>query len=331
VQEISDRDPKKESDLGSTASKLLAWLGGVIVAGLNVAISVVAARLLFAAQSGFGEGGFGAILFWTVPFATLLGLVFGVFVRRFVASSLPRRFAIGLLVGFAGAGAWTIFVAFLFGPMYGAFSIAPGRVWLVAGPSSVVAGVALLTIAEAISGFSRSPLVLLASFMLPFVVVFLLFQALVYGRGLGPITSPNVTFVAVKWEPDDGDLRISDPLQALTASEKAQLGALELWGRLLIDEISSTGTTARSETVRVIVVMHEPITEMTRLPVPWRQDVIYLQDLSGEWKQFPSDFARSNTDIRVEPRGFQGNPAVQFWLELNSSLESVGFLIWSED
>lgn len=331
MQETSNHGPEKESDLGSTASKLLAWLGGATVAGLNVAISVVAARLLFAAQSGFGEGDFGAILFWTVPFAILLALLFAVFVPRLVASSLPRRFAIGLLVGFAGAGAWTIFVAFLFGPMYGAFSIAPGRVWLVAGPSSMVAGIALLTVAEAVSGFSRSPLVLLASLTLPFAVVFLLFQVLVYGRGLGPITRPNVTFVAAKWEPDDGDLRISDPLQALTASEIAQLRALELGGRLLIDEISGRGTTARRETVRMIVVMHEPIAEATELPVPWRQDVVYLQDLSGEWKQFPPDIAMSGADVRVEPRGFQGNPAVQFWLELNSSLASVGFLIWSED
>jgi hypothetical protein len=100
----------------------------------TLSASLVAAIVLTTVK-GWGEDDIGAFLYWTVPFALLLGLA-----TRLAGPRWPVPVAV---VGAAAGLLWTVVVALLLGPFFLAFGFPVVLGWMAGGAVGLLAGMGL--------------------------------------------------------------------------------------------------------------------------------------------------------------------------------------------
>lgn len=218
-------------------------------------------------NKGFGRGDFGPYLFWTTVFSLLLAALPGR-ARRVMEGRF--RYVMAITGGGLAGLLWTIVVAYLLGPWFGAFSFPVLFCWVAGG----VAGLVLALPKESL----LKQLIICACFALVTVAAPAVLRAAV-------LDDQNLMVVYVRWRPGEGSLTFdAGPFGTdLNAEEKVALTGMLSGGSL---EVAGSFGTGKGKAARMVVVMsHQPSAQF-ELPQPKATSVIYVQ-LHDGWKKHP--------------------------------------------
>ncbi|MGH2574422.1 MAG: hypothetical protein ACRDFC_01845, partial [Ignavibacteria bacterium] len=99
--------------------------------------SVVFFILIFN-QGGFGIGDFTAFIFWTTIFSVIIGVIG--FLFNIILSGLNKflQYVLFIIIGFLSGFFWTILIAMMLGPWFGAFSVPVVVCWIAGGLCSMI-------------------------------------------------------------------------------------------------------------------------------------------------------------------------------------------------
>ncbi|MEY4668054.1 MAG: hypothetical protein RL518_753 [Pseudomonadota bacterium] len=257
---------------------------------LTMLTSLGAAAALSYAHHDRAWRDFIPFVYWTVPFALLLGTVFAPFFRKPREAPALVRLLSAAVMGGLLSGGWTFFVGFLLGPWALLFSFPPGLCWIGAGCG--VAFVAYIVRSRAMIPMMGSALGVSA------IVI-----GMVYGVRGALQEGPQSQCAAI-WRdvPNDSLVIINSHGRDLSWFE-SEARSIFNHGELVVDHgCPPLGTVEPTDGIsRTLVVMTKPIMEWSDLRSPSKGGrLIYVQDGDG-WKRYPENAPLSRRHFSIGP------------------------------
>lgn len=123
-------------------------------AAVSVVASLAAAVAAVVLAGGFGEDDLGSFLFWTLPFAALVGAAAVALTRLVAGRSVAVFLLVAVPVAVVAAALWTIAVAVLLGPFFFAFSFPVLPCWAAGGAVGIAASLAKTRVLLAVAAFA---------------------------------------------------------------------------------------------------------------------------------------------------------------------------------
>ena len=271
--------------------------------------SGLTAATMIAINHGFGAGDMWSFLFWSLPFAALIGVLNLFLTRLYCRLLFLIRYPVAILLGAIAGALWTYLVALFLGAWFGAFSFPVLPCW-IGGASG-----AMVMAAGTCMGMKKNTVVVELLLVITIIVI-----AATGSEPLFAWLSPDqrLEVVFVQWTPGSEHLSVKgipsiaeSPATTLTSEEVARLEAMGLTGKLTITASSFQGAGKHG---RVVIVMHRQVESAVELAQPDATDVIYIQD-GNEWKMYPPDAPTLKRAILLEP--FKHDPrSTSYMVEL---------------
>lgn len=282
---------------------LLAPLVCLAASGLLAVAYVVS-------QGGFGAGDLTPALIWTVPLALMLAALARalrpLWRRLHPLLSWLLSSMLGLVLGFA----WTLAVALLLGPWFGAFSIPVLFCWTGGGLSGLVA-------ASAVHAPRRRTHV--ALLLLPLFLLVAAGQPSVAAWMTG---SEQTQLVFLRHIPGPEPLSILDELGGLTDHDRQLLHESGLTGQVRLEGSYAGG---RGRVNRALVVMSRQVDAALDLPQPDGDTVLYLQS-SLDFQLYPPDARTQPRPMRVAPASHDADQTLfELYQKDGSVTRTTGF------
>lgn len=245
-------------------------------------------------QDGYGQGDLVPAVIWTIPFAVLSGLFFGLFSPTWRRLPLLIAYSLVAVLSVLGTLLWATLVTVSLGPTVGAFSIAPAAGWQLGCLAAVLVGVSVIK-ASTVRNRQRLFSIL---YIAALVGVPLVTTAATY-RLLESITDQSQpSFITIKWINNSDDMVIDDPGELLSQEERERLNSLNLGGNLIVRSII-LGIGSLRDT-RIIVLMQGPTDKEVMLPIPNHTSIIYIQQVDS-WTKYPQNAPTISKVVKLRP------------------------------
>jgi len=224
---------------------------------VTVALSgLLAAKL----QDWFGVSDLNFLVIWFVPVALIAAAFTAWAFQRAVRWSLLVRYLLGVGLGLGLGFLWTLCIAWLLGPWWGAVSLPALMCWMTGGVSGFVAGLVL--------GPGSSARVRVATFL---GLLALAMAGVLASKPLATQLSHDQTLAVrfLRWTPGSEPLAIeteredalSDAAIALVRLAKPTGQVLVMWGG---------STHGRGPTATALILLKEPISKQLTIRQPDR-------------------------------------------------------------
>jgi len=284
---------------------------------LATSLATVALSGLLAAglQGWFGVSDLGFLITWFVPVSLMAASLAAFGFGRVSRWPLLVRYVVGIGLGLALGFLWTLCVARLLGPWWGAVSLPALMCWMAGAASGVAGG---LVLGPGSSAGSR-----VASIAGLFAIA---------GAGVllsAPLAThlsrdQTLTVSFLRWTPGSEPLTIeTERADALSSAEMSLIRAAQPTGRLLV--MWGGSTHGRGPAASALILLKEPIAKPVRLRQPDRATALYLQDAHG-FTVYPAGTRTLDREITLSPHedgiwcsvriasgGVQGGPVRIGW------------------
>jgi hypothetical protein len=262
----------------------------VFAISLTTSWATVALSGLLAAslQEWFGVSDLSFLIFWFVPASLIAAAVSVSLLRRVSRWRLLLRYLLGVGLGLALGFLWTVCVARLLGPWWGAVSLPALMCWMAGGASGVAGG---LVLGPGSSARSRITSII--------GLLGLAATAVLVNRPLDIHLSHDQTLTVrfLKWTPGSGPLTIETEREdALSDAEVALIRAAQPTGRLLV--LWGGSRHGRGPAASALILLKKPITMPLTLQQPDRATALYVQEDHG-FVMYPAETKTLNREITL--------------------------------
>lgn len=283
------------------------WLLSLLVC---LAVSGLMATIFVVSQGGYGAGDLTAVLIWSTPLAVLLSLVARAFRSLWSRLHPVLAWLLAAVLGLAAGFLWTMAVALLMGPWFGAFSLPVWLCWMGGGLGGLVAASAVHV---------RNGRRHLGALVLPIALLLLIGYPPVTARITG---SEQIQLVFLRHTPGPEALVILDERGRLTGEERESLIASGLTGQVRLE---GTYTGGRGRVKRALMIMNRQVETALDLPQPYGSTVLYIQEEVG-FRLYPPDAPTQPLPIRVKPAESNTNHTLmEVWQRDGSRVATTGF------
>ena len=264
----------------------------IFVISLAASWSTVALSGLLAAslQDWFGVSDLTFLLIWFLPASLIAAAISVSVLQRISRWRLLFRYLLGVGLGLGVGFLWTLCVARVLGPWWGAVSLPALMCWMAGGASGVASG---LVLGPGSSWHSKVASVI--------GLVGFAGAAVMINKPLGIHLSHDQTLTVrfLKWTPGNGPLTIETEREdALSNVEVALIRAAQPTGRLLV--LWSGSRHGRGPAASALILLKEPITMPVTLQQPDRATALYVQDAHG-FVVYPAGTKTLDREITLSP------------------------------
>lgn len=266
--------------------------GAVFAISLAVSFITVLLSGLLAAdlQNWFGVSDLTFLVMWFVPVGLIAAGLAAHLVKRALRWSIGVRYLVGLGLGLLLGFCWTLCVALLLGPWWGAVSLPALMCWMAGAVSGVVGGLVL--------GPGSSARARLATIV---VLVTVAVVAAVSSKPLDTQLSHDQTLsvLFLKWMPGSEPLTIeTERDEALTDAAVALVRLAKTRGQVRV--MWGGSRHGRGPAATVLILLQRPISRPVSLRQPDRSMAVYVQNDQG-FVMYPADGKTLDREITLSP------------------------------
>ena len=286
--------------------KVFLW-----TAGATIVSALLAGLVAVALQRGFGASDLSALAFWSAPLALVTASIAAIIGTAIARWSLALKYLIGLALGSVSGFLWTMVVATLLGPWFGAFSLPVLACWVVGGVCGMAAGLTAVSIGS-----------------LRFKLVEWLVLCAVAATGVvayGPFVTwlqhdQTLTVIFLKWSPSGEPLAINSSSRIGISDEAmAVIRAAGVTGRV---ELVSSSVHGRGRPAAALVLMQAPLEKVVTVLQPDGGTALYVQS-RDTFRVWPEAVTTIDREIEMFPDE-QNHGAVRYMVRLAGGARQGG-------
>ena len=273
--------------------------------------ALLAGLVAVALQRGFGSSDLSALAFWSAPLALGTASIAALIGTAIARWSLALRYLISLALGSVSGFLWTLVVATLLGPWFGAFSVPVLACWVVGGVCGMAAGLTTGSIGSL--RFKLIESLVLCALAATGVVAY------------GPFVTwlqhdQALTVIFLRWSPSGESLAINTSSRIGMSDEAmATIRSAGLTGRV---EAVSSSVHGRGRPATALVLMQAPLEKPVTVLQPDGEMALYVQS-RDTFRVWPEAVRTIDREIEMFPDD-QNHGAVRYMVRLAGGARQGG-------